>query len=310
MVISRKAGKEVRDVAIAPCYAEDFASIVTMIDHEFIFNKGRRLSLTERFPQVVGQHSLNNIYVARLKDEIVATVAVKRFDWFAENHNWKGAMIGMVYTRPEYRGQGFASCVMRFVQEELKQRGIDFAVLWTGSPGFYERLGWYMEDCGGFGEVMQSYPTNRDHCTTLCSLSESNIDWINSVRDKWATERVIRSKMDYRTIPVPANSVDVFMLDENQKVQGYILVGRAEECSYIYEMIGHPAAFNQLWSSVTRSCNKIYINDRRGSSSSDWLNSYCNINWDFRKQAMWLAFSEESQPVLIGKWYIPYYDRI
>ena len=46
------------------------------------------------------------------------------------------------YVAAEPRGQGFGTRVVKAIEEEIRRRGFTLAGLATGSPEFYERLGW------------------------------------------------------------------------------------------------------------------------------------------------------------------------
>jgi len=46
------------------------------------------------------------------------------------------------YVAAEPRGQGFGTQAMRAIEAEIRRRGFSLAALATGSPAFYERLGW------------------------------------------------------------------------------------------------------------------------------------------------------------------------
>ncbi len=46
------------------------------------------------------------------------------------------------YVAAEPRGRGYGTAAMRAIQEEVRRRGFLLAALATGSPAFYERLGW------------------------------------------------------------------------------------------------------------------------------------------------------------------------
>ncbi len=46
------------------------------------------------------------------------------------------------YVAAEPRGRGYGSAAMRAIEAEIRRRGFSLAALATGSPAFYERLGW------------------------------------------------------------------------------------------------------------------------------------------------------------------------
>ena len=298
------------EVSVDRCRPEQLPRLLTSLDDEFVFAKGREVSLAERFPQVFCQTNLDNIYVASVEGSICAATAIKRFGWIVQGRIWQGAMIGMVYTRPEYRGQGLASLVMRTVQGDLSKAGVDFAVLWTTIPSFYQRLGWFLEDRGIFGEVELPQSPQCNNPIAPRALTDKDIRWLDSVHSKWVSERVVRSELDYRVVPLPASSVDTFMLDKTDEIQGYALVGRLRKTGYVYELVGHPATFDQVWCAITNCYGKVYVNDRQGSLSSEWLTERTRIVWRPQRLAVWLPLSREAKNASVGQWYVAYFDRI
>ena len=291
------------------CRLEELPKLLALLDDEFVFAKGRQVSLAERFPQVFCEANLDNIYIAHCKNSICSTAAVKRFEWIAQGRIWQGAMIGMIYTRLEYRGQGLASLVMRTVQSDLTNAGVDFAVLWTTIPSFYQRLGWFLDDEGIFGAVELPQSIKCNNPAVVCTLTDEIIRWIDVVHSRWVPERVVRSELDYRVVPLPAFSVDAFMVDETAELQGYALVGRSMQTGYVYEMVGHPDVFDRLWYAITNDYSKIYVNDRRDSSPTGWLDRKAGVIWRPQRLAMWLQLSLEAKNTEVGQWYIPYLDR-
>lgn len=292
------------------CRLEELPKLLALIDAEFVFAKDRHVSLAKRFPQVFCETNLANIYLAYVENSICSVAVIKRFAWIAQSRIWQGAMIGMIYTRPEYRGQGLASLIMRTVQSDLTNAGVDFAVLWTTIPSFYQRLEWVLEDKGIFGEVELPQPVNCNNLIATHSLTDKNIRWIEHVHSKWVPERVVRSKLDYRAMPLPATSVDAFMADETDELQGYALVGRSMQTGYVYEMVGHSDVFDRLWCAIANHYRKIYVNDRRDTPSTKWLDRNARVIWKPQRLAMWLRLSKEADNAPVGQWYIPYFDRI
>lgn len=50
-------------------------------------------------------------------------------------------LVGSVITHPEHRGRGLATRLMQAIIERARERGQDAVCLWSGTWGFYERLG-------------------------------------------------------------------------------------------------------------------------------------------------------------------------
>jgi predicted acetyltransferase len=140
-------------ISIGSCTTTEYPALLAALDAEFVSGRGRTISLARRFPHAVGLAHLRNLHVLRDNGACVACAVSRPFAWNATNQRWHGAMIGMVYTAPVARGQGFASRLLEAVVAQLKAEDFDFAVLWSGLEGFYEHLGWTRAENGLFGEV-------------------------------------------------------------------------------------------------------------------------------------------------------------
>jgi GNAT superfamily N-acetyltransferase len=291
------------------CTAEEWKVLLACLDEEFVFKKNRAHSLGHRFPHTFSISNLKRIYVARSVDTVSACVAIRLVDWCTPNRIWRGAMVGGVWTSPEHRGKGIASSVLQTIQYELAEGGVDFGVLWTTIPEFYETLGWQQGDIGLYGECIPPTVHRNDSQASACAVSSCDTGWLESVRSNWVPERVARSMMDYSAIPLPANSVEVF-LAEKTSCSGYAVVGRTDSVGYVYELIGHPSTFEYLWSGILQSFDRLYINDRRDSPSYNWLANKSSIRWKPQHLTMWLPLSGDMGNANVGNWYIPYLDRI
>lgn len=79
-------------------------------------------------------------YVVMKDEKIIAGLGVIENDF----HDRKDLTpnVCAVYVEEEYRGQGLAGEMLRFVCEDMKAKGIDTLYLLTDHTGFYERYGW------------------------------------------------------------------------------------------------------------------------------------------------------------------------
>lgn len=79
-------------------------------------------------------------YVVMKDEKIIAGLGVIENDF----HDRKDLTpnVCAVYVEEEYRRQGLAGEMLRFVCEDMKAKGIDTLYLLTDHTGFYERYGW------------------------------------------------------------------------------------------------------------------------------------------------------------------------
>ena len=256
---------------------EEVQGVIDLLDHEFVISRGRTISLRERYPNLFWA---DNIQIIKHNRVVVSIIITKPFSMGGE----QGTMIGMVYTRPEYRSNGFASYLLR----QVHGPSVLFAKQWD----IYWHLGWNTHDTGIFGEVngnVSGIPNQP--------LTDEFIQWIDGINKIWKPQRLERR--DYRVIPLPCTQVDAYAWVADINRVGYAIVGRYGTSGYVYEMVGHPDTFAALWKQLPYS--KLYVNDEKNSLSAKWLTEHTNIQWKDQELAMW----KDMEPR-----YIPYLDRI
>ncbi|HEY5291313.1 MAG TPA: GNAT family N-acetyltransferase, partial [Burkholderiales bacterium] len=209
----------------------ELPALVGLLDEEFIFSKGRNVSLARRLPAVLHAGNCPNILLACRDGEIAASIVIKRFDWITPERNWRGAMIGMVYTRPTERGRGLASQLLRAAEQGLRAEGTAFAVLWTAQPDFYRRLGWTSSDCGVFGTFASSGGTAAG-----CTPAEPGA--VDALRLLSPGVHAPRDCASYRTLPLPAEQLQLLASPGGG---AYAIYGVQADRAYVYEFGGDPS---------------------------------------------------------------------
>ncbi|MBI5912170.1 MAG: GNAT family N-acetyltransferase [Betaproteobacteria bacterium] len=290
----------VTPLLIRPCTPAELPALVGLLDEEFIFSKGRGVSLAKRLPTALYEGNCPNILLACRGDEIAACIVIKRFDWITPERNWRGAMIGLVYTRPAERGQGLASQLLRATEEKLRADGTAFAVLWTAQPDFYHRLGWTSSDRGVFG-------TYASAGGTTASCNPADVDAIETLRLRNPGAYTPRGTAGYRTLPLPAERLELRLSPGRT---AYAIFGVQADRAYVYEFGGEPSAYAVLWQDICAVPHTVHINARRGNAAHQWLVSVPGIVWRDQALAMWLPLAEPACARHFSDWYVPYLDRI
>ena len=290
----------VAPVLIRPCSPAELPALVGLLDEEFIFSKGRSLSLARRLPAVLHAGNCPNILLACRGDEIAAAIVIKRFDWITPERNWRGAMIGMVYTRPAERGRGLASQLLRAAEQRLRADGAAFAILWTAQPGFYRRLGWTSSDCGVFGTFASSGGTAAG-----CIPAEAGA--VDALRLRSAGAHTPRDRASYQTLPPPAERLQLLASPGGA---AYAIYGAQADHAYVYEFGGGPSGYAALWQDICATHSTVYVNERRSSAAHQWLSRLPGISWRDQALAMWLTLAEPACERYYADWYIPFLDRI
>jgi predicted N-acetyltransferase YhbS len=289
--------------------------LFAMLDQEFVLSKGRKTSLASRYPSTYCSANAGNIFLAEENGQLISACLCKRFEWQQPGRSWQGAMIGGVYTDPQRRGKGIGSALLQWGAQTLRGAGVEFAVLWTMQPGFYERLDWVAADIGMFGSCDSGSGIGDASDSDLESvravpLAMSNDREIDDIRTQWLDAYVHRQPLDYSQQPIPAESVEVLFWSDDGESSSYALLGRTGGTGILYEMVGSENGFNDLWDAIRRRHKKIVINDSLNAASYRWLSQNTNIAWDSKKLALWLPLSPELDIAATSQWYIPYFDRI
>ncbi len=141
------------NLTLGTCSLAEWPTLLAALDATFITTRGRHGSLAARYPSALGATHLEQLHVGKLQGDILTCCAVRPFDWLVAGQHFRGAMVGMVYTQPAARGQGHAGALLSALVAQLAQQGYDFAVLWSGLEGFYQRLGWMPNDPGVLGSL-------------------------------------------------------------------------------------------------------------------------------------------------------------
>lgn len=290
----------------------DLARLMPLLDQQFVSGKGRSLSLTLRYPSVFCAANAKNIFLCEEDGDIVSALAVKHFDWMQDGRTWRGAMIGAVYTQAHRRGQGFASRLLHWVNEELKNQGADFGVLWTLQPQFYARLGWVAADCGLLGELAgtDEHDGASIQAVSATPIAMADLPQVEAIRQLRLASMCRREAGDYRQLPFPAEAVDLLLCKEGTTDAGYALLGGADALGIMYEMVGNPDSVLALLAFARRKYRSIIINDKPGSDSHRQLERYPGLAWEDKSLAMWLPLSGAVSIEEMSHWYIPYFDRM
>jgi predicted N-acetyltransferase YhbS len=285
---------------------DHIADYLRLVDCAFIAEKSRFGSLSQRYPRLFQPDNLQNLYGAWLNNELIATTVVKEVTARAGEHTVRMAFVGLVSVRIDKRGSGIGSQIIAGVTRNLMQRNFDTAVLWTTSSAFYQRFTWVPCDTGVFGRIAGL----RRSDSPLPPLKPYDcVQQIEGIRNCWLQTMIERQNDDYLTVPTSADSVACFLAGEGSTKSAYALVGIQNHTGFVYEIAGCPSKFDLLWTSLCRSFDTLFLNDRIGSTSLNWLKMNTHVVWTAQSLAMCLNLPQGAG--LRSKFeYVPFYDRI
>lgn len=294
---------------IRACQPGELDRLIFLLDEEFVFGKGRTISLRQRFPTVYCGNNLHNLLLCTEGKEIASALAMRPFDWREGNEIFSGAMIGAVYTHPARRKEGLASRLLDETVKRLREEKVDFGVLWAEQQSFYTRLGWAASDYSVLGEIEPNELMPESFGDVSRLPVEACAPRLEGIRQSWLNAMTLRRPEDYCRLPLPTERVEVLWREDRQKT-AYALLGSRGTTGFLYELVGDTACFPVLWREACRDRRRIFINDRAGSHSCRWLTDHAGITWQEKNLAMWLPLSKRVDMSRLEQWHIPYFDRI
>jgi predicted N-acetyltransferase YhbS len=289
-------------VAVSRCSGDERAELLGRLDQEFIYGRGRTLGLEARLPEAMG--AAESLFLcAHAERKIVGGLLLRLFEWDDGSSSHRGAMIGLVWTDPAYRGQGVASRMLKAAATEARTSRCEFAVLWTAQPGFYARLGWTSADCGLLGVLDQANTAAPD--VTRAAPGTCDVVTLASLAAARNGYRVVASARRFDTLLPPATERDVLVYADS-----YAVTGRLVDTGYVYEFGGSPTGLPQIWSALRTRHRPLYLNVRRDDAAHRILAADPAVRWETQRLAMWLPLTEEARAFPYGDWYVPFLDRI
>lgn len=264
--------------------------------------------MADRFPHLLQEPDDRvRIFVAPSAEEVQAVTLSRRFECVCGVSRRPGVMVGLVATYPAARGRGLASALLERARVAAVADGAEFAVLWTGNPGFYRRLGWTQGDRGLLGELSGCGPVGP--VPPPDKLDSESLRWVEAVRAKFLPARIEREPSSYRILPAPVDRLELYRCSAGAG-DAYALAGRTDGLSVLYELVGASECFEQLWSSIRRGSDAVLVNGAVGDEGTDWLKAQGGIAWRPQPLAMWLPLTENAQADSLTSWHVPFLDRI
>lgn len=120
-------------------------------------------------------YRLENTFILQIDGKIISTLHVFFYYMWMSGKKVPIAGIANVATEPEYQGKGYGTKIMeevhRFITEETD---VDASVLFTGTPGFYERLGYKLFK-------IKTYMVSRYECKETVEIITFSPDLLNNI---------------------------------------------------------------------------------------------------------------------------------
>lgn len=150
------------DLQVGPCRRRQLPQLRELLNDVFVEERGGEGDIFQYAPLLYHEGNAENLRVVRRGRRLVghAGILPREIRW--RGQRLRAGLIGGVCCRKELRGGGIGTLAMEDAARRMAELGLHFGVLWTGSPGFYRRLGWRhaggitimrIAEAGGEGEV-------------------------------------------------------------------------------------------------------------------------------------------------------------
>jgi hypothetical protein len=280
------------------CRPGEFEAVLGCLNGEFIQARGRAEGIEKRFTGLLDDPA--NFVVRRNGGEILSALAVKRFTWITPDREFKGAMIGMVWTAPQARGKGHAAANLAFARTTFGVEGRDFAVLWTDQPGIYAGSGWIAADSGLYG-VAPGRGSEGD-AQTPDDPTETRVD---ALRKRLAPSRILRDTSAGFPVPLPVTHVRAICESD-----AYAVLGFNGDETFVLDLLGTPESLAALWSTISATGRRIHINIPADGVAARWMAQSMAGVLQPKPLAMWLPLSGRARHLDYSSLYVPFIDRI
>jgi GNAT superfamily N-acetyltransferase len=278
----------------------DAAEALRLFDNEFIFSRARTIGFSLRFGDLF---STPDPFIAAgsIASDVVSALLVRPFHWSDDTREWRGAMIGLVCTRPDCRGRGYAAGVLAAAEARCRMLDLDFGVLWAARGELYERQGWIRSDRGMLGvrrarDAPEAPPTSRE-------IGDELLERAHALHQKRSGPRVTRALSNYRRLLPPAEQTLVFVEGD-----ALALCGSCGRTGYVFDVVGTEREMPQLWERLSARFGDLYVNVEHGSCAHLWLEAHARLDWARQSLAMWKPLRAETVP--FHMWHVPFLDRI
>ncbi len=269
---------------------EGFSKYLSSVDEEFIFSRGRTLSLVERFPRAFDRPTPENSVLGFCGADLVCGASIHELTLRLGTEQVRVAAVGAVWTHASFRGRGLGAQLLSEIIHRTRARGFLAIVLWSNLHSFYARSGFRLHDRGWAAEFIGEGLGGG----AFPSLAEAAVDAL------WNESAVVRSAMDWRNIPLP--SVRTFIAERNG---ARVIGGELDDRCFVYESSGDSARLREVLGLLHRRYRYLFVNS---SPRERDLYAACGLVLRPQSLTMWLPLTREGE--LLVDVYVPYIDRI
>jgi len=130
--------------------SENSTGVIGLLNDVFRTSRGvTDQNMATDYPLVFAENNFRFCRLIELDGKVVSHAAIWPRELVVDGERYKVGVLVAVATDPDYRKRNLAATLVQSLMDSLHAEEYDFAVLWTGVPGFYEKLGWHAVSTGG-----------------------------------------------------------------------------------------------------------------------------------------------------------------
>ncbi len=195
-------------------------------------------TIADEYPLAVHSDNLNNVLVIKDETGLLSAAVMKPMVVKSPLGIFKVAAIGNVVTKPEHRNQGLSNQILTHALNAAKDRGCDFAILWTNLFDFYRKLGFELAGTEVALHIPESFKAPLAGDLKFMDTQKVDPQAILKLYSQHLTGsvRTVDEIRHYLKIP---NSQVYTAWDGNNQLQAYAVVGKGADLDgYIHEWGG------------------------------------------------------------------------
>ncbi|MGD9495832.1 MAG: GNAT family N-acetyltransferase [Armatimonadota bacterium] len=238
-----------------PCRLRELPALRELLNAVFITERGAQGDLFEFAPLLYSEENVENLRVVRRGRELVGHAGILQRPIRWRGQVLRAGFIGGVCARRDLRGMGIGTLAMQDAAERMLELGVDFGVLWSGSPGFYERLGW--RHAGGISIMRIAEAAEAGEVRhEIIPLAESPFtpEDCHELHEAAGRNEVMRSAEETR-VKLTTGGREVLLALEGGRLDGYAVHGTTD----VREIEGDVAACVSLLTHMARGGQRICV---------------------------------------------------
>ena len=233
-----------QEVAWTTARPEENREFVAFVDA--CFGRPAGASLRRAFPAALGSDNHRHHFEGSLDGRRVCAATAWVRPWVTSAGPVVVACVGNFATAPSYRGRGFSGKLQTVLLQSLRERGVEWAALWTDRPALYARRGFRavgIELHGDLASVDWPQPRAGD---TVRRATPEDAAAVLALYDRHPL-RAQRQPADVAAHLAPETS-RTWLLERDGETIAYASLGKgADFPGYVHEYGGPVDAVHALW---------------------------------------------------------------